>query len=134
MINPISHGTTATDLYKVEPYVVAADVYGMPPHEGRGGWSWYTGSAGWMYQLIVESLLGVQRTGTQLRIRPLLPADWTTFSLDYRFGTTLYRIALSPTELPQAAIQMDGVTVPGDSIGLVDDGVEHQVKVHWPYR
>jgi cellobiose phosphorylase len=132
MINPVGHGNDATATYKVEPYVVAADVYGMPPHEGRGGWSWYTGSAGWMYQLIVESLLGVQRSGSQLRIRPVLPAEWATFSLDYRFGTTLYRIALSRGDLPQATMQMDGMTVQGDSIGLIDDGLEHQVDVRWP--
>ena len=78
--------------YKVEPYVVAGDVYAFAPHTGRGGWTWYTGSAGWMYQLLVESLLGLDRRGNQLRLRPLLPRDWHGFEMRYRFGEAIYEI------------------------------------------
>ena len=97
MINPVNHGRTADGVakYRVEPYVVAADVYAMPPHTGRGGWSWYTGSAGWMYRLIVESLLGVELATDKLRIAPCLPATWKAFKLHYRFRETLYRITVT---------------------------------------
>ncbi|TBU74010.1 GH36-type glycosyl hydrolase domain-containing protein [Phytopseudomonas daroniae] len=135
LINPVNHGNSAEAIatYKVEPYVMAADVYGMPPHEGRGGWSWYTGSAGWMYRLIVESLLGVQRSGTQLRIQPVLPAHWPGFTLHYRFGATLYRIALCCTDTGDSSLHLDGIAVLGDSITLLDDGQEHQVEIQWPH-
>src|SRR6185436_1218291 len=94
MINPLHHGESEgrTAVYKVEPYVVAADVYGVAPHTGRGGWTWYTGSAGWMYRLITESLLGLRRTANQLRFAPCLPGDWQEFQLRYRYGETYYQI------------------------------------------
>ena len=83
MINPVNHGSTAETeaVYKVEPYVVAADVYAVAPHTGRGGWTWYTGSAGWMYRLIVESLLGLKLEGDRLHVTPCLPAEWSEFKL-----------------------------------------------------
>src|SRR5687767_15216801 len=94
LINPVSHAGTPRDaaVYKVEPYVVAADVYAVAPHVGRGGWTWYTGSAGWMYRLIVESLLGLHREGDRLRLAPCLPAAWPGVALRYRYGDTVYRI------------------------------------------
>ncbi|GAB7532726.1 glucoamylase family protein [Pseudomonas sp. 3A(2025)] len=136
LINPVNHGNSAAAIatYKVEPYVVAADVYGVPPHEGRGGWSWYTGSAGWMYRLIVESLLGVQRSGTQLRIQPVLPAHWPGFTLDYRLGTTLYRISVRGIPAGEMRIHLDDIAVHGDSITLLDDGRQHQIEVQWPTK
>jgi cellobiose phosphorylase len=86
-------------VYKVEPYVVAADVYSVVPHAGRGGWSWYTGSAGWMYRLVIESLLGltlqVDEDGARLLIRPCLPAGWTSYHVDYRFRETTYSIDIA---------------------------------------
>ncbi|HEX5102885.1 MAG TPA: cyclic beta 1-2 glucan synthetase, partial [Pirellulaceae bacterium] len=90
LINPISHGATPDDvsIYRVEPYVVAADVYGVDPHKGRGGWTWYTGSAGWMYRLIVESLLGLHLQVDKLRFAPCLPDDWTEFKIHYRYRET----------------------------------------------
>ncbi|RYE95212.1 MAG: cyclic beta 1-2 glucan synthetase, partial [Oxalobacteraceae bacterium] len=85
MINPVHHGedAAAVAVYKVEPYVLAADVYGVAPHVGRGGWTWYTGSAGWMYRLLTESLLGLHREGSRLSLRPCIPADWTEYKLQY---------------------------------------------------
>ena len=80
--------------YKVEPYVVAADVYAVSPHTGRGGWTWYTGSAGWMYRLIVESLLGLRLEVDKLHVAPCLPADWKGFTLHYRYRETVYHITV----------------------------------------
>ena len=99
MINPVNHARTPEGMatYKVEPYVIAADVYALAPHTGRGGWSWYTGSAGWMYRLIVESLLGVTRERDCLRFAPCLPADWTGFTMRYRYRETTYEIAIRQT-------------------------------------
>jgi cyclic beta-1,2-glucan synthetase len=96
MINPVNHAQSPGDInrYKVEPYVVAADVYAVSPHIGRGGWTWYTGSAGWMYRLIVESLLGLKLEGNRLRFVPCLPRDWKTFKVHYRFRETLYHITV----------------------------------------
>ena len=96
MINPINHGNSpqAVALYRAEPYVVAADVYAVAPHTGRGGWTWYTGSAGWMYRLIVESLLGVRREAQRLTFAPRLPATWPSCEIQYRYGETLYRISI----------------------------------------
>ena len=94
MINPVNHARSPEGVatYKVEPYVVAADVYALSPHIGRGGWTWYTGSAGWMYRLIVDSLLGLRLEVDKLRVAPCLPADWKGFTLHYRYRETLYHI------------------------------------------
>ena len=83
MINPVNHARSAAAIatYKVEPYVVAADVYALAPHTGRGGWSWYTGSAGWMYRLLLESLLGLRLEGERLHVAPCLPAEWPGFAI-----------------------------------------------------
>ncbi|WP_038167533.1 glycoside hydrolase family 94 protein [Thiomonas sp. FB-Cd] len=133
MINPVRHGQGAADIevYKVEPYVVAADVYAVAPHVGRGGWSWYTGSAGWMYRLIVESLLGLHREGNSLRIAPVLPADWPSFKLHYRHGDTNYHITVLQTNDVDEnnSCIMDGELMARSSIGLIDDGLEHQVEI-----
>ncbi|MBI5422569.1 MAG: hypothetical protein HZA32_00685 [Opitutae bacterium] len=132
LLNPVRHGDSAARIatYRVEPYVVAADVYGAAPHVGRGGWTWYTGSAGWMYRLLLETLLGVTREGNQLRLTPRLPAAWTGCKIDYRHRETVYR--LSFTRLPAetgAALVLDGRAVAGAVIELVDDGKEHAVTV-----
>ena len=137
MINPVSHGGSAEaiETYKVEPYVVAADVYGVYPHAGRGGWTWYTGSAGWMYRLIVESLLGLQRHGDSLRIRPVLPAQWPGFTLHYRFGASTYHIAVRHTASAEerAQFRLDGVEQDGEEIPLIDDGRDHQIEIQHPF-
>jgi cellobiose phosphorylase len=137
MINPVNHASTpeAMAIYKVEPYVIAADVYTLAPHTGRGGWSWYTGSAGWMYRLIVESLLGITREGDRLRVTPCLPASWTTYMVHYTYGDTLYEIAVVQVpsgcaESPVAAqVTVDGVAREDGLVHLTDDGVAHQVMV-----
>src|SRR6185436_2227622 len=92
MINPVMRGGSEGDIatYKVEPYVVAADVYAIPPHTGRGGWTWYTGSAGWMYRLIMESLLGLRLEVDKLRFAPCLPAHWPSYKIHYRYRETNY--------------------------------------------
>jgi cellobiose phosphorylase len=94
IVNPVRHSDTPEKAaqYQVEPYVIAADVYSVEPHVGRGGWTWYTGSAGWMYRLIVEMILGIQRRGNELIINPVLPPEWDGFRAAYRFGDTTYAI------------------------------------------
>ena len=135
LINPLHHGRSAESVavYKVEPYVVAADVYSVAPHMGRGGWSWYTGSAGWMYRLVVESLLGltlmVDDDGARLLIRPCLPVAWKGYHVDYRFRETTYRIDIDSTGGAAPSVTVDGERQPGGSIALVDDGRAHAVRV-----
>ena len=132
LIKPVNHGTTPQDIarYRVEPYVVAADVYSRAPHIGRGGWTWYTGSAGWMYQLLVEALLGLERRASRLRIRPLMPKEWTALELDYRFGASIYRIACCPVATgKETQVSVDGIDSPDGWFTLVDDGGAHSVAV-----
>jgi cellobiose phosphorylase len=132
LINPIHHGDSPTAIatYKVEPYVVAADVYAVAPHTGRGGWTWYTGSAGWMYRLIVESLLGLRRKGNTLRFTPCIPADWPAYTIDYRYGNAVYRISVTQmTDGSEDSVIVDGIGQPGRSVQLVDDGCEHRVEI-----
>jgi cyclic beta-1,2-glucan synthetase len=136
IINPLSHAKSpeAIAIYKVEPYVVAADVYALSPHIGRGGWTWYTGSAGWMYRLIVESLLGLRLEVDKLHVTPCLPADWETFKVHYRYRETVYHIAVLQTHVGngEASVTVDGVEQPDKAIPLVDDRQEHSVEVRIP--
>jgi cyclic beta-1,2-glucan synthetase len=133
MINPINHAKSPDGIaiYKVEPYVVAADVYAFPPHTGRGGWTWYTGSAGWMYRLIVESLLGLRLEIDKLSFAPCLPADWETFKVHYRYRETIYHITVLQTRTGKGGIRVivDGVERDDQAIPLVDDLQEHSVEV-----
>ncbi|MBF0270354.1 MAG: cyclic beta 1-2 glucan synthetase [Alphaproteobacteria bacterium] len=137
MINPVNHASTAEAMatYKVEPYVMAADVYALSPHIGRGGWSWYTGSAGWMYRLFMESLLGLRLEGDQLRLAPCLPKDWQTFKIHYRYRETVYHISVSQQlgegcgKSGVTGLLVDGVAVQEKAIALVDDQLEHHVEV-----
>ena len=134
MLNPISHADTAAKAqrYRVEPYVVAADVYGVPPHTGRGGWTWYTGSAGWLYRLGLEAILGVYRLGPALRLDPCIPETWRAFRVNYRIGQATYQIDVSnPERLNRGVkqVSLDGRLLPDGLIPLVDDGHEHQVQV-----
>ncbi len=117
--------------YKVEPYVVAADVYAVSPHIGRGGWTWYTGSAGWMYRLIVESLLGLKLEVDKLHFTPCLPADWKEFKVHYRYRETVYHIVVRqmPPTRGATTVTVDGVEGNGMAIPLVDDRQEHTVEV-----
>jgi cellobiose phosphorylase len=129
MINPVNHATSdaAVATYKVEPYVVAADVYAVPPHVGRGGWTWYTGSAGWMYRLILESLLGITRHGDSLRIEPCLPEGAAPATIRYRHGATTYEIVISRGAVPR--FDLDGVACEARRLPLLDDGLPHRVEV-----
>ena len=136
MIHPASHtgDDEAVSRYKLEPYVLAADVYSVDPHIGRGGWSWYTGSAGWMYRLVVESLLGISRHGGHLRIAPCVPSSWRAFGVRYRHGASTYVIALQPAgDGAPVRIVLDGAAMDGDTVPLVDDGIEHRVQVVYPH-
>ena len=125
MINPVSHSNSPEGIaiYKVEPYVVAADVYALSPHTGRGGWTWYTGSAGWMYRLIVESLLGLRLDVDTLRFAPCLPADWKGFKMYYRYRDTVYDIDVRqrPGGEGRTIVTVDGVEQQDEAIPLVDD-------------
>jgi cyclic beta-1,2-glucan synthetase len=134
MLNPINHMRTAEDVerYRVEPYAVAADVYAHPMHVGRGGWTWYTGSAGWMYQAAVEGLLGLRRDAATFRIDPCIPAMWTGYTIDWRVGRTLYRMKVTNPEHRCRGVQsaeIDGVSVDPLAIPLHDDGRTHDVAV-----
>ena len=133
LINPINHGATRSQIatYKVEPYVVAADVYAVPPHTGRGGWTWYTGSASWMYRLIIESLLGLHLEVDKLRFTPCVPADWKSFKLHYRYRETFFHITILQPEPSRTVkrITVDGIDQPDQVIPLIDDRQHHQVEV-----
>jgi cellobiose phosphorylase len=136
MISPLNHTMSpeAVETYKVEPYVVAADVYALSPHTGRGGWTWYTGSAGWMYRLIVESLLGLRLEVDKLHVAPCLPADWEAFKVHYRYRETVYHIDVLQTaeHKGEGSMTVDGVERHDKVIPLVDDRQEHSVKVRIP--
>ncbi|MBX9638544.1 MAG: hypothetical protein K2X97_02075, partial [Mycobacteriaceae bacterium] len=133
MINPIGHALSPADVavYKAEPYVIAADVYAREPHTGRGGWTWYTGSAGWMYRLILESLLGVRREADHLVVAPCLPSDWAGFTAHYRYRETVYQITVTREHDPAAPsrVVLDGVTQIDPRIPLVDDRLPHTVQI-----
>ncbi len=135
MINPINHALTpaAVDIYKVEPYVMAADVYAVAPHIGRGGWTWYTGSAGWMYRLIVESLLGITLDVDRLTFAPGLPEAWKEFKVHYRYRETVYHITVVQSQSDEKVI-VDGALQSDLAIHLLDDHIEHHAQVTIPCR
>jgi cyclic beta-1,2-glucan synthetase len=134
MLNPISHADTPEKAarYKVEPYVIAADIYSQSSHIGMGGWTWYTGASGWMYRLGIEAILGIKRLGHALEINPCIPKDWPGFKVDYRFGTTHYKISVQNPEGVNRGIRqvlLDGNLLPGGLVPLVDDSQPHEVLV-----
>jgi cyclic beta-1,2-glucan glucanotransferase len=134
MLNPIRHASNPREvgIYKVEPYVVAADVYALPPHTGRGGWTWYTGSAGWMYRLIVETLLGFRLVVDKLTVNPRLPRTWGSFKIHYRYRETFYHILVKKGGMEDTItkrVTVDGVLWSDGVIPLVDDRREHQVEI-----
>ena len=136
MINPINHALTPSEVlrYKVEPYVIAADVYSAESNIGRGGWTWYTGAAGWMYQAGVEWILGLQRRGERLYLKPCIPKAWGEYSMSYRFKQTTYQIQVQ-NPLHQSTggsrLELDGLELDFDEpyISLIDDGQEHVVRL-----
>lgn len=131
MINPVHHTQDEQHVrkYKVEPYVMAADVYGVAPHEGRGGWTWYTGSAGWTYQLALEYILGLKRKADKLYINPCIPDAWGSFEINYRFEKTNYQIIVHNKD-GNARIILDGIQLTGNFISLQDDTLLHKAEVY----
>ena len=136
ILNPINHASTRAGVhrYKVEPYVMAADVYSEPPHVGRGGWTWYTASAGWMYQAGIESILGFRLRGANLIIEPCIPRAWPGYEIDFAYHSSRYEIAVeNPRGVSHGvvSVELDGQPLagPGATIPLADDGGMHRVKV-----
>jgi cyclic beta-1,2-glucan synthetase len=134
MLNPVNHTRTAADVerYKGEPYVVAGDVFVHPSHAGRAGWTWYTGSAGWMYRVGLESILGLRRLGEVFEVDPCIPAAWPRYSIRWRFGKTRYAIeVLNPQRLCRGVggATLDGEAVDPRSIPLRRDGGDHVLRV-----
>jgi cyclic beta-1,2-glucan synthetase len=134
MINPLTHTRQADelDVYRVEPYVVAADVYTAEGKLGRGGWTWYTGSASWFYRIAVETILGFAKHGDTLTVQPRIPRGWPGFSIEYRFGGSTYRITVDQTDATSgdaAEVTLDGRRLESVEIPLVDDGATHEVAV-----
>jgi cyclic beta-1,2-glucan synthetase len=134
MINPINHMRTPEDAeqYRAEPYAVAADVYAHPMHVGRGGWSWYTGSAGWMYQAAIHALLGLRRRGSTISLNPCIPTMWPHYSVEWRIGATRYRFSVSNPEHRCTGVgsaEIDGVPVDASAIPLLEDGMVHEVTI-----
>jgi cyclic beta-1,2-glucan synthetase len=135
MLNPINHARTAAavERYKVEPYVVAADVYAEPPHVGRGGWTWYTGSAGWMHRAGVESILGFRLRGARLSVDPCIPRGWPGFEMTFRYRSARYDIVVeNPHRVSRgvSSVELDGVLLDGaTSVVLADDGKTHRLRI-----
>jgi cyclic beta-1,2-glucan synthetase len=134
MLNPLTHARTPEDVarYRVEPYVVAADVYTAEGHVGRGGWTWYTGSASWMYRVALEGILGFERAGAQLTFDPVIPREWDGFELDYRFGNTVYAIRVrnaAHVNRGVVGVTVDGRPADGGRVELVDDGKRRTIEV-----
>jgi cyclic beta-1,2-glucan synthetase len=134
LLSPVRHTMTPEQVerYHVEPYVVVADIYGEPPHTGRGGWTWYTGSAGWLYRVMLESILGFRLRGDRLRVEPCIPKAWKSFTLTYRHRSATYRVRVDNprgVEHGVAEILIDGRKQESKDIALVDDGATHDVRI-----
>jgi cellobiose phosphorylase len=140
LLNPINHGSQRETMerYKVEPYVMCADIYGAGPHTSRGGWTWYTGAAGWMYRLTVETLLGLHLEVDHLRLAPCVPAHWQAYKIHYRYRETVYHISF--TRIGEQTASITRLTLDGEllelaeatgvaRISLVDDRQDHHVEV-----
>jgi cyclic beta-1,2-glucan synthetase len=136
LLNPINHASTRSGIhrYKVEPYVVCADVYSAEGHVGRGGWTWYTGSAAWMYRAAIEGILGFHLRGTSLTIDPCIPRGWSQFEITYRHGTSHYQITVENPNgvcrgILRASVDDHGLLEPDFEVGLIDDGNCHRVRI-----
>jgi cellobiose phosphorylase len=134
ILNPLERvrSKSAADTYMIEPYVLAGDVYGEPPNAGRGGWSWYTGSSGWLYRVGIESIVGLRREGNKVRFQPRVPNEWNEYTVRYRFGRSLYTIQLQRAKPDEdASVRVDEAVQESGTISLIDDGAPHEVKVIW---
>ena len=134
LLNPLTHARTKGDAerYNVEPYVIAADVYDAPGHVGRGGWTWYTGSASWSYRAAVEGILGFTKRGTSLSFAPCVPVDWKEFGVSYRHGASTYDVTIrNPDGVSSgvATVTLDGQPLESGVVPLADDGATHAVLV-----
>ncbi len=136
LLNPVNHADSleAAQRYKVEPYVVAADVYSVAPHIGRGGWTWYTGSAGWMYRAGIEGILGIQRAGAEVMVNPCIPAAWPGFEASLAIGATRYDIQVDNASARGTGVSsahLDGValTCEDGRVSLPLDGMRHSVVI-----
>lgn len=134
MLNPINHSRTAADAqhYRTEPYVLAGDVYHHPAHRGRGGWSWYTGSAAWMYRVALEGVLGLQRHGKTFSVNPCIPQSWPSFTVEWKYGATSYTIVVENPERRcrnVVSATLDGLPVDAAHIPVLDDARPHRVTV-----
>jgi cyclic beta-1,2-glucan synthetase len=131
-MNPIEHSRDPESVarYRGEPYVVAADVSFAPGRTGRAGWTWYTGSASWMYRVWLEDVLGFQLQGDKLRISPAIPEDWPGFELVYKHRSAVYEITVKRESGSLNRVELDGRPVESSTIGLADDGATHRVTVY----
>lgn len=134
MLNPINHSRTAADAqhYRTEPYAVAGDVYDHPSHRGRGGWSWYTGSAGWMYRVALEGVAGLRRHGATFSLRPCIPQSWPSYTIEWKTGSATYRIVVENPERQCGNVSsatLDGRPVDSEAIPLLEDGQVHEVRI-----
>jgi len=134
-LNPINHALDplAVERYKVEPYVLAADIYSQSPYPGRGGWTWYTGSAAWFYRLLHEVIFGIVRNADTMRFQPHVPASWTEFKLHYRYYQTFYHIVYTQSRAHQGPIRLtlDAQPLQDGTLKLENDQREHTVEVHF---
>ena len=136
LLNPVNRTTTRANVhrYKVEPYVIAADIYSVAPHVGRGGWTWYTGSAGWMYRAGLEWILGFHLQGSRLRLAPCIPAHWPGFEIVFKYRTTRYEFRVENPDGVSSGVahaELDGQPLAGRPtvIELADDGLTHRVRI-----
>jgi cellobiose phosphorylase len=134
LLNPIRHAATRDGVqrYKVEPYVVCADVYGAPPHTGRGGWTWYTGSASWLYRVGLEAILGFRLRGARLELNPCIPPGWSGYEITYRYGSATYHVIVENAAGSGRGVRsvlVDQRAVPDRAIELADDGSQHEVYI-----
>jgi cyclic beta-1,2-glucan synthetase len=134
MLNPINHSSTRAGIhrYKAEPFVIAADVYSEPPHTGRGGWSWYTGAAGWMYRAGIEFILGFKLRGREILIDPCIPEQWRSFKIRYRAPRSTYEFVIdNPQSVARGVlrVEFDGKELDGAAVPLLDDAGVHSVRV-----
>jgi cellobiose phosphorylase len=134
LLNPVRHAASpdGVERYKVEPYVVCADVYGAPPHTGRGGWTWYTGSASWLYRVGLEAILGFRLRGTQLELDPCVPPGWSGYEITYRHRSATYHVVVENSGGSGRGVRsvtVDGRAVPEGVVELADDGGQHKVRI-----
>jgi cyclic beta-1,2-glucan synthetase len=135
MINPVNHtlDQAAADRYRVEPYVVAADIYSVGALAGRGGWTWYTGSAGWLYRCAVEGILGIRKQGRTISLKPALPTAWNHYAATLRLGDATYRISVERAPgADRLTLEIDGRKLAGSSFDLIDKEGPIEVKARVP--